>query len=116
MKQIKTKRKKSLKKANQKHHLPSFFFKTIHFREQHSQDTLALFPGKLGHVDFSLDPSPPLGFLQVIKHVVGAAVQLAESSHSREITLTSMRLEHALLISVLSVFSILYSIVKGMKR
>ena len=90
--------------------IPSFFLKTIHFCEQHSQYTFALFPSQLGHVDFSLDSSPPLGLFKVVKNVVCAAVQLAKSSDAREIAVATVCFEHALLVGVLSIFSILNSI------
>ena len=90
--------------------IPSFFLKTIHFCEQHSQYTFALFPSQLGHVDFSLDSSPPLGLFKVVKNVICAAVQLAKSSDAREIAVATVCFEHALLVGVLSISSILNSI------
>lgn len=89
--------------------IPSFFFKPIHFREHQSQNAFTLFPGKLGHVDLSLEPSPSLRFLQIVEHIVRTSVKLTESSDARKITLASVSLEHALLVSVLGVLSILDS-------
>ena len=93
--------------AGVKCHAPLFVFESVHLGEEQPQDAFPLLPGQLADVNLALKPSPPLGLAQVLEHVVGAAVRLFESAHTRVIALACMRGQHLLLVHHLGVTPVL---------
>ena len=80
---------------------------TVHLGEKHSQHSLPLLPRQVADVNFALHPSPSLGLLQIIEHIVGTAVAGFECPNPGILRSASVSLDHALLVSVLCIPSVL---------